>query len=212
MIRKYTKEDLIKFEDEIAYCFENKTIRSVIHLSCNNENQLIEIFSHINDDDYIFCSWRSHYHVLLKGVPWDVLKKDIIDGRSMALCYPQYKIFSSSIVGGIIPISNGTALDIKRKKMSNHVWCFIGDMTSESGCFHENYKYATNFGLPITYVIENNGKSVCTDTYAAWNTNKLSYEPEKINDKIIKVSSNLWYYWYNLDKYSHAGTGKRIQF
>ncbi len=133
----------------------------------------------------------------------DVLKKDIIDGKSITLCYPEFKIYSSAIVTGNIPIATGTAFDIKRKGMGNHVWCFVGDMTSETGTFYENHKYAVNHDLPITYIIEDNGKSVCSDTLAVWNIEELSYSKQDI-PKVI-------YYKYET-KYPHAGSGKRIQF
>jgi pyruvate dehydrogenase E1 component alpha subunit len=75
-------------------------------------------------------------------------------------------------------------------------------MTSETGAFFENWKYAVNFDLPITYVIEDNEKSVCTETKKTWNTNELFFAKE--TRKIV-------YYQYKT-KYPHAGAGKRIQF
>lgn len=82
-------------------------------------------------------------------------------------------------------------------------------MSSCTGTFQECLLYAKNFNLPITYIIENNGKSVCTNTYKVWNTTKLTNEPEYEINKVIKVSFHLWYYWYNLDKWPHAGSGIR---
>ena len=101
-----------------------------------------------------------------------------------------------------IPIATGMALDIKRKGQTNHVWCFVGDMSSETGSFFENWKYSVNHDLPITFVIENNNKSVCTITSEVWNANELFFKNE--TRKII-------YYEYE-SKYPHAGSGKRIQF
>jgi pyruvate dehydrogenase E1 component alpha subunit len=74
-------------------------------------------------------------------------------------------------------------------------------MTSETGTFFENWKYAVNHDLPITFVIEDNGKSVCTTTKEVWNDD-LYFKNE--TRKII-------YYQYET-KYPHAGAGKRIQF
>ena len=45
-------------------------------------------------------------------------------------------------------------------------------------CFFENWKYAVNHDLPITFIIEDNNKSVCTDTRKTWNTDKLYFEEE----------------------------------
>ena len=197
-----TKEQLIDFETDIANCFNNAMIKAPIHLYDGNEEQMIDIFKCVEPEDWVFCSWRSHYQCLLKGVPQEQLKQDILAGKSITLCYPEYNIYSSAIVTGNIPIATGTALDIKRKGGTNHVWCFVGDMTSETGTFFENWKYAVNHNLPITYVIENNGKSVCTETNKVWNTNELYFAKE--TRKII-------YYEYQT-KYPHAGAGQRIQF
>ncbi len=196
------KQKLIDFETDIAECFNNAQIKAPIHLYSNNEEQLIEIFKDIKPDDWVFCTWRSHYQCLLKGVPPEQVKQDILKGKSITLCYPSHNIYSSAIVTGNIPIANGVALDIKRKGGSNHVWCFVGDMTSETGAFFENWKYAVNHDLPITFIIEDNNKSVCTDTRKTWNTDKLYFQEE--NRKII-------YYKYE-SKYPHAGAGQRIQF
>ena len=197
-----TKEQLVDFETDIANCFNNAMIKAPVHLYDGNEEQMISIFKNVKPEDWVFCSWRSHYQCLLKGVPQEQLKQDILDGKSITLCYPEYNVYSSAIVTGNIPIATGTALDIKRKGGINHVWCFVGDMTSETGTFFENWKYAVNHDLPITYVIENNGKSVCTETHKVWNTDELYFAKE--TRKII-------YYEYQT-KYPHAGAGARIQF
>ena len=198
----YTEQDLIDFETDIADCFNNGIIKAPIHLYYGNEKQIIEVFKNVKKDDWVFCTWRSHYQCLLKGVPQELIKEDILKGKSITLCYPEYKVYSSAIVTGSIPISVGAALDIKNKNGTEHVWCFVGDMASETGTFFENWKYAVNHDLPITFVVEDNNKSVCTDTRKTWNTEHLYFEFSK--PKVI-------YYQYQ-SKYPHAGAGKRIQF
>lgn len=200
-------KDLISFEEEIAESFNNAEIRAPIHLYNGNEEKIINIFKNVKEEDYVFCTWRSHYQCLLKGVPRDILKKDILDGKSITLCYPEYNIFSSAIVTGSISIANGRALAEKLKGSNSHVWCFVGEMSSETGAFHENVKYSTAHNLPITWVIEDNGKSVCTDTRETWNMKNLSYE----EFDLLNSRGNVIYYKYDT-KYPHAGAGKRIQF
>ena len=68
----------------------------------------------------------------------------ILKGRSISLCFPKQRIFSSAMVGGVLPISVGIALSIKKKKEKNFVYCFMGDMTSETGIAHESIKYCMN--------------------------------------------------------------------
>jgi pyruvate dehydrogenase E1 component alpha subunit len=201
-MKKYTEQELIDFETKVAEIFNTGVIKSPVHLYDGNEEQIINVFENISDDDWIFCTWRSHYQCLLKGVPQETLMQDILDGKSITLCYPEYRIYSSAIVTGSIPIATGVAMDIKRKNLKNHVWCFVGDMASETGTFFENYKYAVNHDLPITFVVEDNNKSVCTDTRKVWNTVDLTFNENK--EKIIHYSYQ--------SCYPHAGAGKRIQF
>jgi len=199
-----SKIDLIRFEDKVAETFNAGKIRAPIHLYSGNEDKLIEIFQKINiKEDWVFCSWRSHYQCLLKGVPEDLLYNAILEGRSIALCFLEYKIFSSAIVGGHIPIALGVALSLKRQESESHVYCFLGEMTAETGIAQSAFAYANNFDLPITFIIEDNGVSVCSDTRKVWGTSKLRFQ-QVSNKKIIS-------YTYT-SKYPHAGAGKRVEF
>jgi len=202
-MNKITKKDLINFEKKIIKLFNNAKIKAPVHLHSGNEENLIKIFKKIKKNDWVLSSWRSHYHCLLKGVPIKKLTQEILKGKSISLCFPEHKIYSSAIVGGSLPIAVGLALAFKKKKSKNKVYVFIGDMTSETGIAHECIKFSINKKLPIHFVIEDNSKSVCTDTRKAWAMKKLTYE--KINNKYVT------YYKYHL-KFPHAGTGKRIQF
>ncbi len=202
-MRTYKKKELINFENDIAKCFNDGKIHAPVHLYSGNEDFLIKFFKKIKKNDWVFCSWRSHYQCLLKGVPAKLLKREILAGKSISLCFSKYKIYSSAIAGGTLPIAVGMALSLKRKKSKNKVFCFIGDMVSETGIAHENIKYSMNKKLPIHFIIEDNNKSVCTDTRKTWSQKKLTYE--KISNKYVT------FYKYKL-KYPHAGAGKRVLF
>jgi len=111
----WTVELLKEFEEDIANSFNKGEIRSPVHLSDGNEEALIQIFKEIKEGDWVFCSWRSHYQCLLKGVDPIDLKAAIYEGRSIALAFPDFKIFSSAIVGGQLPIALGAALAIRKR-------------------------------------------------------------------------------------------------
>ena len=136
MKTKINKKYLKDFEKKIANLYEQKKIRGPIHLSGNNENNLIKIFKKIKKNDWVFSNWRNHYHALLKGLDSNYVKHQIVKGKSMNLNDVSKKFFSSSIVGGVLPIALGVALGIKKKKRKNNVWVFIGDMTYETGGFY----------------------------------------------------------------------------
>ena len=170
----YTPADLLAFEEEIAQLFAKGEIRSPVHLGGGNEDALIEIFKTIGPNDWVLGQWRSHFHCLLRGVPRDELKDAILKGRSVALCFPKQKILCSGICGGIAPIAVGLAWSLKKRDDASptpagvKVHVFLGDMSSEMGIVHESIRYAVGHELPIRWIVEDNGHSVCTNTQAVW--------------------------------------------
>ena len=207
-----TADNLIQFEREIGDIFDSGAIKAPIHLYHGNEDKMIEIFKDINiEEDWICCTWRNHYQGLLKGIPENILKDNIIKGKSMVVTLPEYKFICSSIVGGIPSIAAGIALSLKLKNSQSKVWCWVGDMSAETGAFHEAYKYSLNHNLPITFIAEDNKKSVCTPTDLIWGRETPYFLDSEYTGGIIR-QQNLIYYQYDNKKYPHAGAGKRVQF
>jgi pyruvate dehydrogenase E1 component alpha subunit len=207
-----TKEELINFETEVGELFNQGKIKAPIHLYSGNEDQIIEVFKDIDiNNDWVCCTWRNHYQGLLKGIPQDILKENIISGKSMVMNLPEYKFICSSIVGGIPSIAAGIAYSIKLQNKPNKVWCWLGDMSAETGAFHEAYKFSVNHNLPITFIVEDNKKSVCTPTPEIWKRDQPYYLNTPYKDGIHK-QPNLYYYQYTNNKYPHAGAGTRVQF
>ena len=194
MKTNWTPTSLAAFERDIANEFNAGKIKAPIHLAGGNEQQLIELFQKIHDEDWICTAWRSHYHCLLKGVPAEEVKSEILAGRSITLCFPDYNIISSALVGGIMPIAVGLAL-AEQKNLGKRVWCFIGDMTACSGIAHEALQYARGHDLPLNLVIEDNGKSVATDTLKSWGLD----EPSSDGLEVIMLKYDLLW--------PHVGTG-----
>ena len=195
----WDKAGLIQFERKMADHWEAGRVRGPIHLSGGNEDELIEIFKYIKKSDWVFSTWRSHYHALLKGVPSEWVEQEILEGRSITLVNKEEKFYSSAIVGAIIPISLGVALANKRDNKDEMVWCFIGDMAFETGGFYEAHKYAKRYNLPIRFVVEDNGVSTNTPTAETWNGIK-----REVPEDVI---------WYDYKKeWPHYGTGKWVIF
>jgi len=195
----YSKEDLINFEDDIISHWENGEITGPIHLSNGNEEQLIEIFKKISPTDWVFSTWRSHYHALLHGVEKDKLKQKILDGKSITIVDKDSKFYASAIVTGTLPIALGVAKSIKYNGGDDKVWVFLGDMAFESGIFYEVHKYARNYDLSLHFVVEDNGVSTNTPTLDTWNGIQRD------------VPEDVIYYKYE-SKYPHYGTGKWVVF
>lgn len=188
--------ELIAFEDEIKAQFEAGNIRGPIHLAGGNEQQLINIFNEVNPEDWVLCTYRSHYHALLHGIPKEKVREQIMAGKSMNLSFPEYRFLTSAIVGGILPIAVGVALGLKRRISKERVWCFVGDMAASIGAFHEAHQYASGFDLPITFVVEDNGLSCDSPTKECWG-NTWGHKKTR--------------YFYTR-KHPHVGTGKYVSF
>ena len=193
-----TKETLIDFETLIVKHWEDAKIRGPIHLANGNEEQLIEIFSRIDTKDWVFSTWRSHYHALLKGVCPAWIEEEILKGKSITLCNLDEKFYASAIVGGTLSIALGVAMGIKQNGSDEKVWVFVGDMSFESGIFYEVHKYAKNFDLPLYFIVEDNGVSTYTPTEATWKVKR-------------EIPSDVIHYTYK-SKYPHYGSGKWIAF
>lgn len=204
-----TAEELIRFEKEVAQRYETGAIKAPVHLSGGNERPLIEIFKLVERGDWALSTWRSHYHALLHGVPQAELMRQVLAGKSMSVSSPEHRFYASSIAGGVLPVAVGLGMGIKRREASRRVWCFVGDMVSNSGIFHECAKYAANFDLPVVFVIEDNGKSVQTDTAKAWGLAATALQPEL--GAVAMRGSNILYYRYELT-WPHHGTGKWVPF
>ena len=201
-----TKEDLVSFEEDIKENFAQGKIKAPVHLRAGREDALIDIFHkhNISDDDYVYGYWDSHELALLKGVPREEVKQAIMDGKSISLCFPQYKILCSGIVGSLMGTAVGTAWSLKNQKKPGRVFIFCGEMSSETGIFHEAVKYAYNYDLPVTFIVCDNGLSVMTDTREVWGDTEPWFKGTKYESKII-------YFKYK-NTFPHSGIGWKIKF
>lgn len=169
-------KSLIAFEKKVAEAFEAGKIRGPVHLSGGNEAELIEIFKEIHPEDWVFSTYRNHYHALLHGISEDWLMAEILSGRSMNITNHEHRFFTSAIVGGTLPIAVGVAAALKRQDSKRRVWCFVGDMAATTGIFHEAQRYAYCQGFPIKFIIEDNGFSTDSPTSECWGGEESTYD------------------------------------
>lgn len=194
--------DLQAFEEEVALAWEAGRIRGPVHLGGDESGhyyqELIKIFQAVEKDDWVFCSYRSHCHALLKGIPRDEVMGKILGGHSMTLQWSAHRFLSSAIVAGQLPIAVGVALALKRQKSKAKVWCFCGDMAASTGGFNDTTQYAVNQHLNMRFVIEDNGLSCDSPTDATWGN-----EARPI-DRIQRFRY--------VRRWPHVGTGKFVDF
>ncbi len=193
----HTPQSLSAFSQRIREAFLAKRIPGPVHLCDDAQAEpLIRIFSGIRPQDAVFCSWRSSFHALLKGIPEDEVFQQILEGRSMYLMSKDHNFLASSIVGGILPIALGVADGFKRKGTDANVYVFAGDMTATTGLFHEFKQYATGHNLPVRIVVENNELSTNSPTKETWGRDRW-----------------VWLYGYKYTRtVPHVGLEERVHF
>ena len=198
-----TKDQLIHFEDSIKLLWEAGKIHCPVHFCGGNEDQLIEYFKRVKPDDWVFSTWRNAYHWLLKTGDFEFLYNKVVnENNSMHIIDLKRKFISSAIVGGTCGPAVGVAKAIKMKGGTNKVHCFIGDGACDSGWFWEALRYAHGWDLPITFIVESNDRSVCTDIKTRWGK-------EGNLDGLLRDWPKVWYYEYT-PTYPHVGTGKWV--
>ena len=204
----WTIQTLQDYENNLKLLFEEKKINCPLHLSSGNEQQLLDIFAFIKEQDYVLSTHRAHYHYLLKGGDPQELLDEILglpsgickgNGRSMHLYDVKRRFYTSAIVGGIAPIACGLALNIKKNKLDEHVWCFVGDGAEDQGSFTESVRFGVARDLPVTFIIEDNDLSITSTKKQRWH----NWQPIK--------SRNIIRYNY-LRKFPHCGVGKWVGF
>jgi pyruvate dehydrogenase E1 component alpha subunit len=209
-----TEDTLKEFEARCAEAWKAGKIRVPCHLSGGDERELIELFKGIKPTDWVVSTHRNHYHYLLHGGNADALFKEIIgeDGGlcgglsgSMHTTDRARRFVSSCLVGCGCPVAVGIASGVKEKKGKEHVWCFIGDGAVDQGMFWESVVYAEGRNLPVTFVVEDNNRSV-NSTKAdrgvqhCWSRDMALYYSPKV--KVIKFQPT----------YPHVADGSFVSF
>ena len=209
-----TKDELIQFEKRVEERWIAGKVRVPLHLSGGNENDLLHIFKNIKEDDWVISTHRNHYHYLLKGGDADGLFKEII-GESTGICRGnsgsmhttdmERRFISSCLVGCGAPIAVGVATGIKLRSGQERVWCFLGDGACDQGMFWEALHTAEGRDLPVTFVVEDNNRSVdtsCEERGVSSSSSRLGG---------LMLSSKVIYYKFEATR-PHVGNGEHVSF
>lgn len=209
--RRPSTRRLIRFEKKVTRLWESGRIHVPVHLSGGNEDTLIRLFSQVRYGDYVLATHRNHYHALLAGVSQRKIINELL-GRenglcsahagSMGLISAKHRFYASAIVAGLCATAAGLGLALREKRLQTHVWCFVGDGATDEGAFYESVRYVSGHKLPVTYIIEDNDRSVTTDNDTRWG---------EAGPWICQAFPCVRYYQYKASS-PHVGTGKFVSF
>ncbi len=158
-------------EEGIASHYKDQEMRCPVHLSIGQEATAVGVCSHLNKNDWVFSTHRSHAHYLAKGGDLRSMLAELHGketgcchgrGGSMHLVDKGVNFYAVPIVASAIPIAVGVAKAIRQRKSDEVVVCFFGDAAIESGQFWEAFNLAHLWSLSILFVMEDNGLSVST--------------------------------------------------
>lgn len=151
-------------EEKLLKLFNEGKLNGTVHTCIGQELTAACLAESLNQDDYILSNHRGHGHLLsreddLTGFFGELMgKKEGFCGGmggSQHLC--RHNFLSNGIQGGMTPIAAGLSLANKINNTGKVVCCFIGDGTLGEGLIYEAFNIASAWGLPVVYVLENNG-------------------------------------------------------
>lgn len=154
------------FERRAQELFFDGLVRGTTHLASGQEAVAAGFGAAMRPDDYTFCTYRGHDHVLARGASMRALMAELMGraggmmggkGGSMHLTSVEHGALGSyAIVGAHLPIAVGAAWSAQVRGTSQVAVCFFGDGATNIGAFHEALNLAVVWRLPVVFVCENN--------------------------------------------------------
>ncbi len=154
------------FERRANEIYIDGLIKGTSHLATGQEAIAAGFAAAKRSDDYSFCTYRGHNHVLARGASMTAMYAELMGrgggllggkGGSMHLTSVEHGAMGSyAIVGAHLPIAAGAAWSAKLRGSGQVAVCFFGDGSTNIGAFHEALNAAAVWKLPIVFVCENN--------------------------------------------------------
>jgi pyruvate dehydrogenase E1 component alpha subunit len=164
MYRKMTEIRL--FEKRAYDLFLQNLVKGTTHLGTGQEAVAAGVSQAMNDDDYMFVTYRGHNHVLARGTPMTPVMAELLGrenglmhgkGGSMHLLDVSRGILGAyAIIGAQLVIANGSAWSAQYRGTGQVTVCFLGDGATNIGAFHEALNLAAVWRLPVVFICENN--------------------------------------------------------
>jgi len=164
LYRKMT--EIRQFEKRAHDLFLQNLVKGTTHLGTGQEAIAAGVATAMNDDDYMFVTYRGHAHVLARGTPMTPVMAELLGrenglmhgkGGSMHLLDAARGVLGSyAIVGAQLVIANGAAWSAQYRGTGQVTVCFFGDGATNIGAFHEALNLAAVWALPVVFVCENN--------------------------------------------------------
>ena len=174
----YDMQLIREFELRCMQQYQQAKIGGFCHIYSGQEASAVGTIGSVEHDDPVILAYRDHGHALVRGMTARACMAEMFGrapgcakgkGGSMHMFdKPNWLFGGHGIVGAQTPLGAGLAfgsryewevLETGKKKVT---LCYLGDGAIDQGAFHEALNLASLFGLPVLYIIENNGYSMGT--------------------------------------------------
>lgn len=153
-----------RFEESLLELFSLGKLVGTTHTCIGQEADAVGVISHLERDrDVVMSNHRCHGHYLAFTDDVDGLLREVMGrtggvcggkGGSQHLCNGNF--YSNGVLGSTIPVATGMALAERERRSGGVTVAFLGDGTLGQGVVYESLNFASLWGLPILYVVENN--------------------------------------------------------
>ncbi len=157
---------LRRFEERAGEAYAQGKIGGFCHLYIGQEAVATGALASLRPNDYVFASYRSHAHALLRGTSSRGVMAELFGradgcsrgkGGSMHMFDVENNFLGGhGIVGAQLPLAAGAAFAAKYRETDQVSMCFFGEAAVNIGAFHETLNMAALWELPVIFVVENN--------------------------------------------------------
>ena len=167
-----------EFESRTMQAYQQAKIGGFCHIYSGQEACAVGTIGCLEDGDPVVTAYRDHGHALARGMSPEACMAEMFGklegcakgkGGSMHMFDRPNNLYGGhGIVGAQTPLGAGLAFARRYKwevmeQGDKHVaLCYLGDGAIDQGAFHEALNLASLYGLPVIYIIENNGYSMGT--------------------------------------------------
>jgi pyruvate dehydrogenase E1 component alpha subunit/2-oxoisovalerate dehydrogenase E1 component alpha subunit len=163
-----------RLEDRLGKLYRQGKVVGGLYSSLGQEACSVGSAWALADGDYIAPMIRNLGSLLVRGVrPEDVMAQYMARatgptrGKDLNLHFGSVEkglIAPISVVGALIPVIAGVALEIKMRGREQVALTYIGDGGMSTTDFHEGMNFAAVHALPMILIVENNGYAYSTPT------------------------------------------------